>query len=156
MSQEYNMSPYHNQNDPLANIPVTPLMVDHLRATRPWVMLISIVMFIAAGFMVLAGLAMMFMPSPQGMGGFGFGPVVGIIYLLMSALYIAPAYLLLKYASSIKDLLNGGGDVAMENALGSQKSFWRYSGIVTLILIVIYALIFVFAILGAMSMTMMR
>jgi hypothetical protein len=150
------MSPYHNQSDPLANIPVTPLMVDHLRATRPWVLLISIVMFIAAGFMVLGGLAMMFMPTSPAMGGFGFGPLLGLIYFVMSALYIAPAYLLLKYASHIKDLVNGGGDVAMENALGSQKSFWRYSGIVTLIVIGLYVLFFVFAILGAMSMTMMR
>ena len=156
MSQEYNLSPYHNQRDPLANMPVTPLMVEHLRATKPWVRLISIVMFVATGLMFLAGLLMMFIPTPGGMRGFGFGPVVGIIYFLIGGLYLVPAYLLHQYASYIKDLVNGGGDTAMENALGSQKSFWRYSGIVTLVVIGIYVLIFVFAILGAMSMSALR
>jgi len=150
MSQEYNLSPYHNQSDPLANIPVTPLMVEHLRGTKPWVRLMSVIMFILAGFIFLAGLLMMFV-SPPGMKGFGLGPLVGIIYFLMGGLYVAPAFFLHKFASSINEFLNGGGDSAMENALESQKSFWRFVGIVTLVFIGIYALIFVFMILGAMT-----
>lgn len=153
MSQEYNLSPYHNQNDPLANVPVTPLMVEHLRATKPWVRLISVIMFILTGLMCVGGLLMMLMPSAPGMRGAGFfGPVVGIIYILFSGLYLFPAYFLHQYASSINDLLRGGGDTAMENALGSQKSFWRFTGILTLIIIGIYALVIFFAVFGAMSM----
>ena len=151
MSQEYDLNPYHNQTDPLANVPVTPLMVDHLRATKPWVRLISVIMFISVGLMFLGGLAMMFMPSPAGMRGFGFGPIVGIFYFIIGGLYLAPAYFLHQYASSIQDFLQGGGDSAMETALGSQKSFWRFTGILTLVIICLYALIFLFAILGAMS-----
>lgn len=152
MSQEYNLSPYHNQQDPLANVAVTDLMVEHLRATKPWVRLISVVMFIMVGLMCLGGLFMMLMPSPAGMGGAGFfGPVIGIIYILFSGLYLFPAYFLHQYASSINDLVQGGGDSAMENALGSQKSFWRFVGILTLVMICLYALIFFFAIFGAMS-----
>ena len=37
MNPEYNISPFHNQTDSLANIPVTPLMIEHLQATKPWV-----------------------------------------------------------------------------------------------------------------------
>jgi hypothetical protein len=40
----------------------------------------------------------------------------------------------------------------MESALGSQKSFWRFVGILTLVVICLYALIFIFAMLGAMSL----
>jgi hypothetical protein len=151
MSQEYNLSPYHNQTDPLANVPVTPLMVEHLRATKPWVRFISIIMFIMVGLTFLGGLVMMFMPSPAGMRGFGFGPLVGIIYIIMGVLYLAPAYFLHQYASSIGDFVQNGGDSALETALGSQKSFWRFVGILTLVVICIYALVFVFVILGAMS-----
>ena len=152
MSQEYNLSPYHNQTDPLANVPVTPLMVEHLRATKPWVRLISVVMFISVGLMWLGGVAMMFMSSAMGMRDSGFvGPVVGIIYIILGGLYIFPAYFLHQYASSINHLVQGGGDSAMENALGSQKSFWRFVGILTLVIISLYALIFLFAIFGAMS-----
>ncbi len=150
MSQEYNLSPYHNQTDPLANVPVTHVMIEHLRGTKPWVRFMSVVMFISAGLIFLAGLAIMLIPS-SGMGGYGLGPLIGILYILMGGLYLAPAFFLHQFASSISDFLNGGGDSAMENALGSQKSFWRFVGILTLIVICLYALIFVFAILGAMS-----
>jgi|SRR5215213_964317 len=151
MSQEYNLNPYHNQQDPLANVPVTPLMVEHLRATKPWVRLISVIMFISVGLMFLGGLAMMFIPTPVGMRGVGIGPIIGIFYFIFGGLYLFPAYFLHQYASSIQDFLQGGGDSAMENALGSQKSFWRFVGILTLVIICIYALFFFFAIFGAMS-----
>jgi hypothetical protein len=151
MSQEYNLSPYHNQHDPMANVTVTPLMAEHLRATKPWVRLISVIMFISVGLMFLGGLVMMLMPSPAGMRGFGFGPIVGIFYFIFGLLYLLPAYFLHQYASSINDFLQGGGDSAMENALGSQKSFWRFVGILTLVIISLYALVFLFAIFGAMS-----
>jgi hypothetical protein len=151
MNQEYNLSPYHNQRDPLANVPVTPLMAEHLRATKPWVRLISVIMFISVGLMFLGGLGMMFIPTSAGMRGAGIGPLVGIFYFVFGALYLVPAYFLHQYASFIEDFLQGGGDSAMENALGSQKSFWRFVGILTLVIICIYALIFVFAILGAMT-----
>lgn len=151
MIQEYNLSPYHNQSDPLANVPVTPLMVEHLRATKPWVRFMSVIMFISVGLMFLLGAAMMLMPSPAGMRSVGFGPIVGIIYFIIGAFYLVPGYFLHQYASSIQDFLNGGGDSAMENALGSQKSFWRFVGILTLVVICLYALVFFFAILGMMS-----
>jgi len=153
MNQEYNLSPYHNQNDPLANIPVTPLMLEYLRATKPWVRLISIIMFVMVGLTFLAGFMLFFIPSGPAMRGGGafFGPIVGIIYFIFGGLYLFPAYFLHQYASSINDLLNGGGDSALENALGSQKSFWRFVGILTLIIIGLYALVFVFAIFGAMT-----
>jgi Family of unknown function (DUF5362) len=151
MSQEYNLSPYHNQTDPLADVPVTPLMVEHLRATKPWVRLISVIMFIFVGLSFLFGLLMLLIPTPPGMRGFGFGPLIGIIYFIFGGLYLVPAYFLHQYASSIQDFLQGGGDSAMENALGSQKSFWRFVGILTLVIICIYALVFFFAIFGAMS-----
>lgn len=144
--EEYDLSPYHNQRDPLANIPVTPLMIEHLRATKPWVRFMSIMSFIGAGLMVLLGLFMILMPIAPGMKGFGVGPIVGLIYIAMAAIYIAPAVFLHRFASAIGDLMVGGGDVALEAALGSQKSFWRFVGILTLVVVCIYALIIVVAI----------
>lgn len=156
MNQDYNLSPYHNQDykDPLENVPVTPLMIDHLRATKPWVRFMSVILFITVGLMVLLGLVMMFMPSPAGMGSSAFGPVIGIIYILFGGLYLVPAFFLHKFASSINDFLQGGGDSAMENALGSQKSFWRFVGILTLVIICLYGLILLLAILGGLSALM--
>lgn len=153
MSEEYNLHPYHNRTDSLANIAVTPVMIEHLRATKPWVRFVSIVMFIMVGIIFLAGLMIIVSSSaPVGMRGGAFGPLLGIFYWLMGGLYLPPAVFLYRFASYIDDLLKGGGDVAMEMALASQKSFWRFSGIVTLIVFCIYALIFGVAIIGVFSM----
>jgi hypothetical protein len=148
MSQEYNLSPYHNHEDPLA-VPVTPVMVEHLRATKPWVRFISIVMFIMVGFMFLAGVMMMFLSF--GMGGAGLGPVMGIFYIVFGGFYLVPAYFLSQYASHIRDFIDGGGDSAMESALESQKSFWRFVGIITLVVICLYALFFIIAMFAAFA-----
>src|SRR5687767_5456124 len=103
MNQDFNPNPYHNLDykDPLENVPITPIMIDHLRATKPWVRFISIILFIMVGLMVVLGLVMMLMPSPAGMGSSAFGPVIGIIYILFSGLYLVPAFFLHKYASAI-------------------------------------------------------
>ena len=151
--EEYDPSTYHNQNDSLSNIPVTDLMIEHLRATKPWVRFISVIAFVMTGLMVLFGIVMIFIPMPAA-EGFRFGPVLGIVYILFAGIYLAPAFFLHQYASSIGDLLKGGGDVAMEAALGSQKSFWRFSGILTLVGICIYALVIVVAILFGMISAM--
>src|SRR5687767_10772849 len=131
--------------------PVTPLMIEHLRATKPWVRFMSIILFISVALIFLGAVVILLVPT--GMGGSGVSALIAIVYLAMGALYIVPAYFLHQYASSIRSLEQGGGDVAMEEALRNQKSFWRFVGITTLVVICIYAIVIVFAMLGATMMS---
>jgi hypothetical protein len=131
------------------DIKVTPLMVEHLRATRPWVKFLAILGFISVGLMFLGGLIMM--AALSSVRGVGATPAIGLLYWLFALLYIAPAIFLNRYATAIRELLQGGGAPPMEKALESQKSFWRYVGILTVVLLCIYALIFVIAILVGIS-----
>lgn len=129
--------------------PITPLMIEHLRGTKPWVRLMSVILFISVALMVLLAGVILLIPTP--MGG-GMSALIAIVYLAIGLLYVFPAYFLHQYASSIRSLEQGGGDVAMEDALRNQKSFWRFVGIVTLVVIAIYLLVIVFAVLGASMM----
>lgn len=132
--------------------PITPLMIEHLRGTKPWVRLMSVILFISVALMVLAAGVMLLMPTPTPMGS-GFTVMIAVVYLGLGLLYLFPAYYLHQYASSIRNLEQGGGDVAIEEALRNQKSFWRFVGIMTLVVIGIYVLVIVFAILGASMMS---
>jgi hypothetical protein len=156
MNEEYNLHPYHNQTDSLAQNSITPLMIESLRKTKPWVRFMSIIMFISVAFMFLGGLLMFVSSTALGMRGASFGPLVGILYWIFGGLYLIPAIFSHRYASSIGDLLSGGGDTAMEMALESQKSVWKFFGITTLVVISIYALIILFAIFGAIGMMSLR
>jgi hypothetical protein len=121
---------------------VPPTVVEHLRVTRPWVLFLGIVGFIVAGFAVIGGLSLMalsgegasqaFAGSPIGGMGLGFG------YVVFAIVYIFPSLFLYRFGSAIGRLVAGGGLPALEEALGQQKSFWRFMGIFTIVAMVLY------------------
>jgi len=109
-----------------------------LRATRPWTRLLSILGFIFVAVSILSGLALFF--------GRRFLPaaaetppllLTGIINIAASIFYLIPSIWLFKYSSAISRFLGGGGAIELGNALTYQKSFWKFVGIITLIVIII-------------------
>ena len=127
-----------------------------LRQTKPWVRLISVMTFVGSAFMVLSGGFLLLASiaglagGPGGPGGAelgiplnGSGAVIGVIYIVMSFLYILPAVYLWRYANRIGSFDLERSPRALASALEAQKSFWRFCGIV----IVVY-LVIVFAMVG--------
>ena len=135
--------------------------VSMLRQTKPWVRFISVMMFIGSAFMVLGGLFMMAIGAGGGAGGAGwpgaaFGVGLGVAYIVFALLYIVPAVFLWKYADRIAVFMRERSTGALASALESQKSFWKFVGILMLIMLVIYAGIFVLGIFGAIVGAMAR
>ncbi len=116
---------------------VTPAILDSMRQTRPWVLFLSILGFIGAGFMILGSIGILIAGSA--MGGAELG-VIAIVYVVMAVVYIFTSLYLYRYASSIKMLLGGYGVHALEEALAHQKSFWKLVGIMAAVGMVVYAL----------------
>jgi hypothetical protein len=143
--------------------------IEYLRQTRPWVLLISIIMFIAVGLMAVGGLFGMLgvvaggaiatsKSSMRGAGGspaaaagavVGIGIVMMIVMLAYAALLFFPALFLMKYASAIKRLLASGQTRDLEAAMKAQKSYWMFIGILTLIGIAFYILAILFSVAQA-------
>jgi hypothetical protein len=121
-----------------------------LRQTRPWVRLVGILMTVGAVLLVIVGriLATGLMPGV----GVGEGVAMFVLYGLVAILYFAPARFLLRYASSISEFENTPTVARMNVALKAQKSFWKFVGIMMVIVLGFYAILLVFAVLlGAMS-----
>jgi hypothetical protein len=117
---------------------VTPAMIESLEKTKPWALILAILGFICVLLMVLGGsINLIGFSQIQQQGPKGLFPFVGIglANILMGLLYLFPSYFLLKYATSIGRLLDGGGQYSMEEALSYQKSFWKFTGIVGVIMI---------------------
>lgn len=128
---------------------VSAVSLEHLRNTKPWVRLLSVMGFIGSALLVIVALAMMVGSSFMGeqfSGAMGVG--LGVAYLLFALFYIYPSVCLWRYANSIQALLSTRRTVDLETALGQQKSFWRFVGILMAFILVIYALIFVVAIVA--------
>ena len=126
---------------------ITDEMISALRGTKGWVLLIGILMFIAAALTALGGIAMSFGSAMMGAmgGGKNAAPAgmfigMGVAYLLISVIYVFLGLYLVKYSSAIGRLVSDGHAADMENALHSQRKFWRLAGVLALIGMVVMVL----------------
>lgn len=118
---------------------VSDAAVELLRLTRPWVRLLGVLSFVASGLMfVLALLAVGFAAlSPEAKGT---PAALGLLYLPLGLIYIYPGIKLWSYGAAIARLTSSRAVADLEDALGQQKSFWKFSGIAGIVLIVVYAI----------------
>ena len=114
-----------------------------LQRTQPWVRFLSIMGFVAAGLMIVAGLV------GGGVGAASGSPemiVLLFLYPLMGVLYIYPSLCLLRFANSIRTFQHAPTAQNLEAALDAQRSFWKFVGIITIVSICATILMFVLAI----------
>jgi len=69
--------------------------------------------------------------------------VMGLVYLVLSLLYLIPSIKLWKYGSAIYRLLSTNSIADLENAMEQQRSFWKFVGIMIIIMLAIMAVTFV-------------
>ena len=88
------------------------LAIEALRESAKWCMFLAIVGFIGIGFMILAGgfmmVAMSTIANNPAFGGVPLGGLkayIGLIYIVIAALYFFPIYYLYKYATGTKRAL---------------------------------------------------
>jgi hypothetical protein len=146
---------------------LTPDAQHYLSQTGPWVRFLSIMMFIGAAFMILSGAGMVLiglagLDSSMGSMGSGSLPngaviLLGPVYIVMAVLfYLLPGIFLFRYASAIKLLKSTPSSPALEDALRNQKSFWRYLGILAIIMLCIFVLAVMAIIFFAAIMSLRR
>jgi hypothetical protein len=125
---------------------VTEMAVEMLRQTRPWVMFLSVLSFIAAAFMAIGGLfAMIAGALASSSSSMSSGPspaLFGLIYLPLAGIYIYPAIKLWAYGAAIGRLVASRSPAELEAALLHQKSFWKFSGIAAIVMLVFYVIFF--------------
>jgi hypothetical protein len=137
---------------------VSEIALGYLQATRPWVKFLAIVGFVFIVLMWIIGLWMCFASSAlstqPGMPRM-FGPVFGIIYILLSFLYFMPCLFLYRYGKAIA-AIPSTGQSALEEALKNQKSLWKFMGILMIVVLCFYALIIVIAVVAGVAAVAMR
>ncbi len=120
-----------------------------------WAKLLAIIGFIGIGLMVLAALfAGSFMASMGGaMGGAGaMGGMITIMYLLFAALYFFPILYLYQFATGAQKALASGSESDIEIAFDFLRKHYRFLGILMIVILSLYALIFVIGLVGMAAM----
>lgn len=134
------------------NLHLNEVAKNHVLETAKWAKFLSIVGFVITGFIVIAAL---FAGSILGVlaqtnAEYSAIPAGAItfIYLLVAALYFFPCWFLFKAAVFLKSALVTNSSAELAEGLGKVNAYFKFMGILTLIVVGMYAVILVFALIG--------
>ena len=131
---------------------ISPATIAVLAGTKPWVRFISVILWIGIAFMLLAavGLGAVMLTGMSGASGLDKGPMgaAGLIFMvalygLMAFLYIYPAVKLWAYATRIGNLSTSRSAADLDAALNEQRKFWKFFGVLIIIMICLYGVAFI-------------
>lgn len=121
---------------------------DYLLETSKWGKFLAIVGYIFMGLMILLAIFMMVglsALSKFSSTGFPMGPI-GFVYILFAVIYYFPVTYLYKFSVQIKDGLNQKDQPVLTSGFRNLKSLFTFMGILTIVILAIYAIILVVAI----------
>ena len=110
-------------------------------------------MWIGVAFMLLAVVGMVVMSaigiantaSTSPFGGKEF-LLIAVIYAVMAFVYVFPAIKLWKFANLIGSLVSSSSLADLDAALNEQRSFWKFIGIMVIIMISLYVVMIIGAV----------
>lgn len=152
-SAPVNDSNYHYED----KITLSQDLRDNLLETAKWGKLLAIVGYVGLALMLLAsvfmilGFSLIDMPNNEINNKFGNGIMIfmGLIYAGFAALHYFPISYLYKFSEKVKFATKVADQMSFEEAFSNLKSLFKFSGIVTIVLLSIYGLIFLFFTLTA-------
>ena len=129
-----------------------------LRETAKWAYFLSILGYIGIGFIVLiaifAGAVFAYIGNlSREMNSFGAmgGSFISALYLIIAVFYFFPVYYLNKFAANAKIALRDNDSKSLAASFEYLKSHYKFIGIVSLIILCLYALIIVFVAFAAVT-----
>jgi len=133
------------------------LMVQHCESTRKWVSFLAILVTIFCSIVIAVLLVMLavgsfadgFLPGSGELGAAG-SAAIAVVYVALMGVYVPALVHLYRYSAHLKRFAAERSMVHLENALGSQKSFWKYAGILCIVSLGFMALALVVAIPAAL------
>ena len=146
------MENFDNPATSSSNVNNTPMINDqirnHLLETSKWMKFLSIIGFIGLGLMVIAALVILVAGSSfESLSGAAGGTFfIALIYLLMAVLYFFPVLYLFKSATGLKNGLIGNNNDQLVSGFENLKSHYKFVGIFMIVILSIYALVFVLGI----------
>ena len=144
-----------NQDTPLFNLSIDPLVRSHLAETARWGKFLAIVGFIGCGLLLIGG--PIFAMSPKLVNASlsdesapaNISPAVIIVYVLVAdLLYFLPCLFLFRFSQKMKLALATDNQADLTIGFQNLKVLFRFVGILTIIFLSLYVLAIVFIGLG--------
>jgi len=145
-----------NQDTSLFGFGIDDFSRNHLGEAAKWAKFLAIVGFVMCGFIVIASFfigtvfSTSFSQYNDGPSfGSGFGILITLFYLAFGVLYFFPCLFLLRFANYMKGALNTNDQFTLNKSFQNLKIMFRYVGILTIIVISLYVLLFIVGVMTA-------
>ena len=150
---EQNLNEYNNENSGSV-ISIPQESIYFFKETAKWTKLLAILGFVFIGFMVLAAFTMGTLMTAFG-GEESLFPFQGIlmggVYLFLALLYYFPVMYLYKFSVKIKKAFITMDSVSFNSAIGNLKSHYKFIGVLTVIMLVFYAIVLLGVVVTALA-----
>jgi hypothetical protein len=137
---------------------LTEMSALYLAETSKWAKFLSIVGFVSCGIMLLGGLFLglfwSVMPNASSLPS-GFGWFFALLYMGVALLIFIPLRHQYRFSIQLKDALLSNNQDLLEESFRNLKSYYRFNGIVMIVMLGLYALAIVTAILGGLIASFM-
>ncbi len=148
-------------NQPLFSLQIDDISNSYLTETARWAKFLAIVGFVLCAIVVLGGVFAAFFAGSVMFGRGGsdeinsaFAGVAGgamlIFYILIAILYFLPCLYLYRFAGRMQEALRVNDQGLLNSSFENLKSCFKFIGILTVVLVSIYALVLVFAVIAAL------
>jgi len=127
-----------------------------LITTAKWCKFYAIILFIGVALYVLIGLLMLVFGNYAGqlqpeLSAAMIAPM-GLFYILLAGIWVMPALYLLQFAKRTEKAVIENDTESLESALNRMKSFWKFMGIFTIVMLSIVILVVPIAVIGAFTL----
>ncbi|HQO49168.1 MAG TPA: DUF5362 family protein [Bacteroidales bacterium] len=120
-------------------------MKSYLLTTAKWGKFLAIVGFIIIALIAVASVGLII--GFEFLREFGAAAVplslLGVVYLFVAAIYFIPTYYLFQFSEQIRLGLQNGDAEVTQSAFKNLKSLFKFTGILTLIFVIFYALLMI-------------
>jgi hypothetical protein len=129
--------------------------LNYLNESARWARFLSIMGFIFCGLMLITGIffgsvlsgMMSAMNNETAMMGGGF---LSFIYIFCALIIFFPSLYLFNFSTKMRRAFRNNDQQVLNDSLKNLKSFFKFYGIFTIIILSFYALVIIAAVIGAM------
>jgi len=152
-----------NQQESLFGLGIDPATRNHLSEAARWAKFLAIVGFVICGLIVIGGLFFASLMSSMSSGfsrsnyeyeamTSGITTFMSALYILVAVLYFIPCLFLYKFGNMMKPALASNDQEMLNSSLQNLKKMFRFVGILTIIVLVFFAIGILFTLIGASMM----
>ncbi|MES2702968.1 MAG: hypothetical protein V4649_10030 [Bacteroidota bacterium] len=147
------MENYTDKHSEIFSLEVDPYGKATFLEMARWTKFLAILGYIFLGLMLLMGVVMLMAAGAASTFNSAFAGLgamsIFIMFLFIIAIYFYPIFALMKYSTNMKMAMLTNSKSHFNEAIRHLKNMFKYVGILAIIFLCLYGLVFIFAILGA-------